>query len=111
MGHILDKVMKKQLFKYLIIAISCYLLLTLWEKISDKKEKNYEFAGVLQKIDYDEKGVPEVVIDGKKYYSLSTTRNFNKQMAIGDSLIKRKGEITYKLVKNETGIVFISNIK
>ncbi|QTE35877.1 hypothetical protein J3L18_22395 [Mucilaginibacter gossypii] len=100
--------MKNKIFRFLIIAILCYLVLGLWEKISDNKERNYEFAGILQKIDFDEKGVLEVVINEKKYYSLSTTRRFSKQMAVGDSLIKRKGSTTYILVKHDTGIVLIS---
>ena len=90
------------------MAVLCYLAFTVWEKISDLEEQDYEFSGILQRIDFDEKGVPKVVINGKKYYSLSTTRSFNNQMAVGDSLIKRKGSTTYILIKRKTGLTLIS---
>ena len=31
------------------------------------EQKNYDFAGVVQNIDYDIKGTPHLVINGKKY--------------------------------------------
>ncbi|MBB6129403.1 hypothetical protein [Mucilaginibacter lappiensis] len=99
---------KQKLICFFLILLVCRIILGIWSEITELQENDYEFAGILQKIDYDEKGIPKVMVNGKQYWGISTRLDFNKKMEVGDSLIKKKNEMIYKLVKYKTGEVVIS---
>jgi hypothetical protein len=65
----------------------------------------YEFNGKVENVNYDDKGKPTVLIDGKEYDLLVNFWNFNHKIQKGDSLIKQKNTMVIKLVKQETGDV------
>jgi hypothetical protein len=79
-------------------------------EIGDKKAKEENlarsFIGVIEYIEYDEKGIPTVIVNGQKYY-LSTSYNFEHKLEKNDSLIKYKNSTIYKLVKNGTNQVIL----
>jgi hypothetical protein len=95
---------KNILIRYLMIGLLFLLLLKVFSLISDKKERNYQFKGVIEKIDWNEKNTPTVIVNGKSY-DLSTNWKFNERLNVGDSLLKVKDSIKYKLIKNKTGEV------
>lgn len=97
---------KNKLRKYLIIGFLFFLALKVLSVISDIKEKNYQFNGVIQKIEYNEKKTPLVTVNGKSY-GLSTNWRFNERMNVGDSLVKEKDSVTYRLIKYKTGEVIV----
>ncbi|MGZ3751782.1 MAG: hypothetical protein ACXVB0_01510 [Mucilaginibacter sp.] len=72
--------------------------------------KNLEnnFKDTVAAVRYDLKGLPEVIIKGKRYY-LTAGYSFEHKIETGDSLIKLKGQLTYKLVKKKSGVVFLFN--
>ncbi|NQX41259.1 hypothetical protein SAMN05421820_107204 [Pedobacter steynii] len=96
-----------KLKKYLIIGSLFFLGFKVLDAISDKKEKKYQLNGLIEKIDYNEKNTPTVVVNGKSY-GLSTSWRFNEKMNVGDSLIKEKESLIYKLIKYKTGEVILS---
>ena len=99
---------KQKIWIFFVLVLICRITCGVLGKFADLKEKKYQFAGVLQKVYFGEKGIPEVIVDGKRYWGLSTDDEFNKKMAVGDSLIKKKNEMTYKLIKRKTREVVLS---
>jgi hypothetical protein len=61
-----------KLKKYLIIGALFFLAFKVLDVISKKKQKAYQFSGLIEKIDYNEKKTPTVVVNGKSY-GLSTS--------------------------------------
>jgi len=98
---------KKQV-KYLVIGILFFLVAKILSVMFYIKERNYQFNGIIEKIDYNEKKTPSVKVNGKSYV-LSTNWRFNEKMNVGDSLIKEKESTAYKLIKYKTGEVISSN--
>lgn len=75
--------------------------------LADIKETKMEFRGVVEDVVYDEKGTPDVVINGIKYYLSSNDWFFDDKIQKGDSLIKKRNMMVIKLVKQKTGgIIF-----
>ncbi len=60
---------------------------------------NYQFSGIVERVRYEVKGKPYVTLKDKIYYLSFNDWNFNYEIEKGDSLIKRKGEMTIKLIK------------
>ena len=99
---------KSQIKRYLLILLLFFVSTIIINTTSYLKEKHSEFAGVIQKIDFNEKKTPTVTIKGTKY-SLGTSWSFNKEMEVGEYLIKTKNSINYSLIKNKSGDVIISD--
>ena len=72
-------------------------------------EKKTQFDGIVQKITYNEKGRPLVVIKEKEYLIGLPDIDFNDKIQLGDSIIKERDSKIYKLIKHETGEIIISN--
>jgi len=98
---------KNKLIKYLIIGFLFLFTLKVLSIISDIKEKNYQFNGIIEKIDYNEKKTPTVTVNSKSY-GLSTSWRFNERMNVGDSFVKEKDSMIYKLINFKTGEVIFS---
>ena len=96
-----------KIIRYLIIGVSFFVIVWLLTIRADIIEKGYQFNGIIEKITYNEKKIPEITVNGKAY-GLSTSWRFNEKMSVGDSLIKEKGLLNYKLIKYKTGKVIFS---
>lgn len=69
--------------------------------------KNYGFNGNVDTVEYDVKGTPTVKIRGREYCLGDNDWLINHQIQQGDSLIKIKGQMTFKIIKKETGKVIV----
>jgi hypothetical protein len=98
---------KQRLIRFLVFGFLCMLALNIWSNTVRIKEKNDQINGVIEKIDYSVKGIPTVLVNGKSY-TLGTGWRFNEKMNVGDSLVKEKGLMTYKLIKSRTEEVISS---
>ena len=94
------------IFGILYIAASQYLILD----YRNGRTENLEIAmdGVVDNVIYDVKGVPSVTVNKKQYY-LSAGYNFERSVAKGDFLQKRKGSNVYILTKKDGQIMRFSN--
>src|SRR6185295_9374143 len=72
-------------------------------RMAIERINNYEFAGRVDTISYDEKGLPYVNINNSQYY-FSTLFHFKQNIEQGDSLIKNKNEPTIILIKKKNGL-------
>jgi hypothetical protein len=68
------------------------------------KRKNLDFRGIIQEITYDIKGTATITLNGNTYV-LPMGRSFTDEMNVGDSIVKLKGSMSYKLIKRKTGEV------
>lgn len=75
----------------------------------NKENLSYAFNGVVEKVSYDKKGIPSVIVLQKRYY-LSGGWNFEHLIEKGDSLRKKEGEKVVKLLK-KTGKFIYSKIE
>jgi hypothetical protein len=100
-------VQNKDVLKIIIPVFLFVLFFWTLSRKWDKKEKNFQFRGVIEKIDYDINKIPDVTVNGNTYH-IFTGRRFNEKMNVGDSIIKEKGSWTYKLIKYKSGEVVIS---
>lgn len=66
----------------------------------------YSFNGTVEHIDYNNKGYPNITINGEQY-PLDITWDYNHIIEVGDSLKKDSGEMMIKLVKHKNGKVLI----
>jgi hypothetical protein len=94
----------KKLFLAALFAciILCGLTMAywLWEAGEDAKESlDVEFAGPVERVDYDIKQFPTIMIANKSYY-IGSGYNTDHQIEVGDSVIKKKGAYVYKLIKH-----------
>ena len=61
-----------------------------------------EFSGTVLDVNYDIKNMPTVNIDGARFF-IGAYYNFDGQIEKGDSLIKKKNQYVFELVKKKTG--------
>jgi hypothetical protein len=64
----------------------------------------YNFSGIVDHVEYDNKGYPEVTVNGEQYY-LQIGWNYYHIIEEGDSLKKDSGKIMITLIKHENGKV------
>ena len=97
--------MDKDLKVFLPIFISlciAFLSYGIFSAMQSRKENmTYNFHGVVEKVNYDEKGIPSVMVNGIKYY-LSPGYNFDHRIETGDTLTKEKASNIYRLKKSKT---------
>jgi hypothetical protein len=98
---------KAKLIKYAIVGLVFFSTLKVLSIISCSREKSYNFSGRIDNITYNEKKTPTVIVKGNSY-SLSTNWRFNERMNLGDSLVKERNSIIYKLIKYKTREVVFS---
>jgi hypothetical protein len=97
---------QKQTIKFLLFGIPLFLgmLIFLYVRVYIR-EKKYRFRGVVQVVIYDDKGTPDVTVNGVKYKLSYNDWNFDHQIQKGDSLIKESNIMVIKLVKLNSGDV------
>jgi len=83
---------------FLVAGIMFYLY-----KRNSERIFNYHFKGEVQSIRYDEKGFPDVTIDGTTYYLFYGNWSFRHAIQKSDTLEKKKNSFTIKLIKYKTG--------
>lgn len=72
----MKKELKVGLFIFLLLS-ALFILYAIFGTIRNRKtDLSWNFTGIVDKIDYDEKGVPNVIVNGKEYY-LSAGYNFD----------------------------------
>ena len=90
----------------LIILFLAFIFLLTWLIYSNKKNYeenlNREFNGIVESVKYDVKGIPTLTINSVDY-RLSGPYRFDHQIETGDTFIKFKGNIYYKLIKHQSG--------
>lgn len=62
---------------------------------------NYSFNGFIEKIQYEEpKHLPTITVKGKEYDLIYCHwKNYKDTLAVGDSVIKKKGDMDLSLIK------------
>lgn len=83
------------------ISLLLYLAGYLLNKLSEMKEKRTHFIGRIDKLEFNDKKTPTVIINGNKY-GLGTGWRFNEKITVGDSLIKDSDGLNYRLIKLKT---------
>lgn len=81
-----------------------------WHSINIRNKKNfdYNFAGIVENVTYDEKLIPSVTVHNRTYY-LDTGYNFGQEIGKGDSIIKKRSSPVYKLIKSDGKILTFTN--
>ena len=90
--------------QYLIYAIAVVMIgfLSL-NKVNDRIISNMHFQGVVEKIEYSEnKGTPTITVNNVAIV-LSTSIDFKRQIEVGDTISKKKGEDVFKITKKSSG--------
>lgn len=90
-----------------IIFLACFAVFVTIIGIVNRKENdnrylNMEFNGIVEFVTYDIKEMPTVTIKDHDYF-IGAFYNFNKNIEVGDSLIKKRGQYYFKLIKKSSG--------
>lgn len=93
---------------FLIAAGLLLILVILSHFTGVKKEKEIQFDGVIQEVTYGDKHTPLVKINGATFAVQFPNEDFRNKIEEGDSLSKKKNSRVYRLVKHQTGQVFLS---
>ena len=67
----------------------------------DRKYLDVEFAGEVERVEYDIKQFPTIQINNVGYY-IGAGYYTDHQIEVGDSVIKVRGSYVYKLIKRKT---------
>ena len=78
--------------------------------ISENKEKKMDFSGVIKQIRYSDKGFPFVTIKNKEYYFSNNNWSLQaNEIHVGDSIVKKRGELSITVYIKSTGEYKIFN--
>jgi len=70
---------------------------------------SWRFKGAVQKIWYDEKDIPTIVVKGRTYPLVNTFWDFNIKIHEGDTVIKYRGDRRIKVIfRNSKDTVFFN---
>lgn len=101
--------MKNKIVLFIAAALFINLCIYLLSMFSESREKDFEFSGKIEKLEFsDYKKTPTVTVNGKSY-GLGTSWRFNEKLKVGDSLVKVKGLIKYKLIQSKSKQVIYSD--
>jgi len=95
---------KKPILFFILCGVTCILVLTYWfigDREINRKNLNIDFAGKVERIEYDIKEFPTIKVGDSSYY-IGAGYNTDHQIEAGDSIIKRKGSNIYKLIKHRS---------
>ncbi|XHR98263.1 RHS repeat domain-containing protein [Mucilaginibacter sp. UC70_90] len=102
-------IMKNKIVLFIAAALFINLCIYLLSMFSESREKDFEFSGKIEKLEFsDYKKTPTVTVNGKSY-GLGTSWRFNEKLKVGDSLVKVKGLIKYKLIQSKSKQVIYSD--
>ena len=88
----------------ILFIISLIVLPYLFYK-SKTQCQSYQFNGRVDSILYNVKGEPTVKIGDKKYHLSVNYWTFNKQIQVGDSLVKEKNSIMIRIIKKDGTVI------
>jgi hypothetical protein len=88
----------------ILFIISLFALPYFFYK-SKVQYQSYQFNGRVDSVLYNLKGEPTVKIGDKKYHLLVHYWAMNRQIQVGDSLIKEKNSITLRIVKKDGTVI------
>ena len=91
---------KSNYFKFLIIIILIVIIISYY--IKPKLVKAWDFKGPVKDVYYDIKGYPTITINGDSYYLFYTMWHIDVQINIGDTIIKKKGDLRIKLIRQNS---------
>jgi len=60
------------------------------------------FTGPVERVWYDNKGYPFVIVNGREYYLGDAIWHFNVKIHKGDTIVKQKGDLRIKIIKPHT---------
>jgi len=63
------------------------------------------FRGRIDGIVYDEKNIPNITVNKKRYHLITFRKEFKRRVAIGDKIEKKKGARVFTVTKNNSGEV------
>lgn len=86
---------------FIIVCIVMVLDTIIRKREGDRNNLNIDFAGRVERVEYDIKEFPTVTLRGGTYY-IGSGYNTNNQIEVGDSLTKRKGSDVYILIKHNS---------
>ena len=98
-------VFNDDLLSYPFVRLGLLILLILavtYKLDSVNAAYNWEFNGRVQKIWYDQKGIPTIEINGKTYNLFYIIWNFGRKISVGDSVIKIKGNKKIRVIFKES---------
>ncbi|MCX2432340.1 hypothetical protein [Pedobacter sp. GR22-10] len=68
-----------------------------------KELESINFSGIIEKLSYDEKNIPDVTVKGITYNLTPLRKEFKEKVRVGDLIEKKKGISVYKVTKQQTG--------
>jgi len=90
---------------YLLVKISAiFLIIYLINKAVNRPAtiKGWSFKGPVENVWYTEKGIPSVLIHGTEYNLDYMIWHFDDIIHVGDTIIKRKGDLRLRLIRRNT---------
>jgi uncharacterized lipoprotein YehR (DUF1307 family) len=87
-----------------VFAITVVIALLYIHKEDNKRIQAMKFNGIVQNVQYSDKGNPSVKISNKDYI-LSVNIDFDYQIQEGDTLKKEKGTMLFELGKKNGKIL------
>src|ERR1700744_5492887 len=100
----------KPLNKILLIVLGVaglsLAIITAYSYFKSKKEAlSYQFDGKADTVIYSHKGEPTITIHGTKYDLSVNFWDFNHQIQVGDSLVKKRNSLQVKIFKSDGTII------
>ncbi|MBS1500582.1 MAG: hypothetical protein JST32_00870 [Bacteroidetes bacterium] len=87
------------------LAIS-FAVFTFYTRFTAKRKAlSYQFNGRVDTVVYDNSGKPTVTIHGSKYDLAVTNWDFNHQIEVGDSMIKKADSLVIKIFKTDGTVI------
>lgn len=108
---IIDMAEKSKIIRYSIIGFTFFFVASVYSIIANYNEEKLQFSGIIEKVTYNEKKTPIILIKEKTYVVSTHDWRFNEKLEPGDSLFKIKNSKVYKLFKHKTKEVIFSNDK
>jgi len=89
---------------FIACIIAGCLIMSYWlhdAREHDKENLNIEFAGSIERVEYDLEQYPTITIGNMNYY-IGAGYHTDHQIEVGDSIIKKRGSDVYKLMKRRS---------
>jgi hypothetical protein len=94
---------QRLVFGLIILSFALSAIISVHSKNDSKKKSlNWSFKGVVEKVHYSDKGIPDVTVNGAEYYLFYTVMDIDYRIQRGDTLIKQKGDLRIKVIRPHT---------
>jgi|GEM_PF-5058217 len=71
-------------------------------------EKGYQIKGIVDKVAFTKKGIPQITIGGEIYTIRFPGNAFVDKIQVGDSIVKQNDSKIYRLIKKNSKEVILS---